>query len=312
MWLGLSLLFVWSRFVEPQWLHVRESTVAGTGIQADVALISDLHIGFYKSSGFLARVVERINGLPVQYVLIAGDFSYEPDADSLGACRAWIADSENRPQRAQFLPDWQPHSPAMGQKAGEKWAAAVDLQPATSKSDRLLDALFAPLRQLNVPVFAVLGNHDQQAPGPDIDRPLRAALNRLGVQIIEGRVVDMDGWQLAGLGDHWGGNDDPGPVESQLSSAPTLWLIHNPDSAMRLKPEQTRLALAGHTHCGQIRIPWLYRRVSPSSAGFDCGLQTAHTPRGDLKVFISPGLGEIGLPMRLLNPPTIDWLHLRP
>jgi len=26
----------------------------------------------------------------------------------------------------------------MGQKAGEKWAAAVDLQPATSKSDRLL------------------------------------------------------------------------------------------------------------------------------------------------------------------------------
>jgi bis(5'-nucleosyl)-tetraphosphatase (symmetrical) len=34
-----------------------------------------------------------------------------------GACRAWIADSEKRPQRAQFLPD---------------------LQPATSKSDRLL------------------------------------------------------------------------------------------------------------------------------------------------------------------------------
>ena len=70
--------------------------------------------------------------------------------------------SENRPQRGQFLPDLQAHSPAMGQnevsvktnlyssyvgtkkmvraKCGEaeKWTAAVDLQPTTPKSDRLL------------------------------------------------------------------------------------------------------------------------------------------------------------------------------
>ena len=46
--------------------------------------------------------------------------------------------SENRPQRGQFLPDLQAHSPAMGQKDGEKWTAAVDLQPTIPKSDRLL------------------------------------------------------------------------------------------------------------------------------------------------------------------------------
>ena len=55
----------------------------------------------------------------------------------LGACRAWSAESENWPQRVQFLPDLQPNSQAIGQKAGEKWAAAADLQPAISKSDRL-------------------------------------------------------------------------------------------------------------------------------------------------------------------------------
>ena len=55
----------------------------------------------------------------------------------LGACRTWGAESvleerrsQNRPQRGQFLPDLQAHSTAMGQKAGEKWTAAVDLQPA--------------------------------------------------------------------------------------------------------------------------------------------------------------------------------------
>ena len=49
--------------------------------------------------------------------------------------------SENRPQRGQFLPDFQAHSPAMGQKDGEKWTAAVDLQPTIPKSDSLLAAV---------------------------------------------------------------------------------------------------------------------------------------------------------------------------
>ena len=56
----------------------------------------------------------------------------------LGACRTWGVENENRPQRGQFLPDLQAHSPAMGQKDGEKWTAAVDFQPTIPKSDRLL------------------------------------------------------------------------------------------------------------------------------------------------------------------------------
>jgi len=68
--------------------------------------------------------------------LISGGL-IEP-AHALGACRAWGVDSENRPQREQFLPDLQPHSPAMGQKDGEKWTAAVDSQPTLPKPDRLL------------------------------------------------------------------------------------------------------------------------------------------------------------------------------
>jgi len=61
-------------------------------------------------------------------------------ARALGACRTWGVESENWPQRGQFLPDLQPHSGAMGQKDGEKWTAAANLQPTIPKSDRLLEA----------------------------------------------------------------------------------------------------------------------------------------------------------------------------
>ncbi|MBC7216155.1 MAG: hypothetical protein H5U28_13285, partial [Burkholderiaceae bacterium] len=43
----------------------------------------------------------------------------------LGACRTLGVESENAPRRGQFLPDSPPHSGAMGQEDGKKWAAAA-------------------------------------------------------------------------------------------------------------------------------------------------------------------------------------------
>ena len=108
------------------------------------------------------------------------------------------------------------------------------------------------------------------------------------------------------------GKDDPGFLAAGPASGPTLVLAHNPDSAIALDPARVALVLAGHTHGGQIRIPWLYRHVIPSQYGFDRGEQFLHTPHGRVRVYTTVGTGEIGLPMRLFNPPTIDVLDLRP
>lgn len=56
----------------------------------------------------------------------------------LGVCAAEGVDGENGPQRGQFLPGSQAHSPAMGQEDGEKWTAAAHLQPTSLLSRRLL------------------------------------------------------------------------------------------------------------------------------------------------------------------------------
>jgi predicted MPP superfamily phosphohydrolase len=177
-----------------------------------------------------------------------------------------------------------------------------------------LHGLFAPLAQLRAPTYVVLGNHDQQPPGRDLDKPLREALLAHGMRIIEGRVItDVRGVHWAGLGDQWAGKDDPrflrqpGPHRDR-----TILIAHNPDSAMQLRPGDATLVLAGHTHGGQIRIPWLYRNVIPSAHGFDRGEQVMQTGHGTVRVFTTRGVGEIGLPLRLFNPPTIDVLQLRP
>jgi len=179
--------------------------------------------------------------------------------------------------------------------------------------DSSLSELFAPLAALRAPAYVVLGNHDQQQPGPDIDKPLRGALASHGAQVIEGRVITgARNVRWAGLGDRWAGKDDPGFLRNSPANSPIILIAHNPDSAMQLQPGDAALVLAGHTHGGQIRIPWLYHKVIPSHFGFDRGEQVMQTPQGPVRVFTTRGVGEIGLPLRLFNPPTIDVLQLRP
>jgi len=62
-----------------------------------------------------------------------------------------VVDNENRPQRDHFLPDFPPHGCSMGQEAGEKGSAAVDLQPTIPMSDSLLGCPTTAAKSLLIP-----------------------------------------------------------------------------------------------------------------------------------------------------------------
>ena len=173
---------------------------------------------------------------------------------------------------------------------------------------------FAPLARLTakVPVFAVLGNHDMEAPGPKLAGALRTALTRHGVQLLEGRKLNWHGWELVGLDDFMGGQ--PEPQIRQLLTGPApgnrIVLTHEPDTALHWPAGAVQVALMGHTHGGQIQLPWLTAQVlrglqdSPWYEGLYA------TRKG--QIFVTAGTGMIGLPLRLAVPPRVDVLDIRP
>jgi uncharacterized protein len=177
---------------------------------------------------------------------------------------------------------------------------------------------FAPLAKIRHPVFGVLGNHDVESPGPPLTEALRQALQAHGVQLLEGRIVPWKGWALVGLDDQWGGN--PGKQIAALwpdgrsndTGAPSnrIVLAHQPDTLALLPGQGAFLAIAGHTHGGQIWIPgftpWWLRNTNSKQPWWN-GLYAA--PAGP--VFVTPGVGTVGLPARLAVPPTIDVIDLR-
>ncbi|WP_374412356.1 metallophosphoesterase [Hydrogenophaga sp.] len=202
-----------------------------------------------------------------------------------------------------------------------EWLNAMDVDAVVVAGDWTyeptldLQTGLAPLARIRHPVWGVLGNHDVQAPGPDLTQALREALTQHGVRLLEGRVVPWKGWELVGLDDEWGGRPQAQiqalwPSGRVASAAPRLVVAHQPDTIEHLPAGAAFLSLSGHTHGGQIWIPglttWVLRHTSSPVHEWWNGLYD--TPAGHL--LVTPGIGMIGLPARLAVRPTIERIDL--
>ena len=111
------------------------------------------------------------------------------------------------------------------------------------------------------------------------------------------------------------------------SSKPLVVVAHNPDSVRSYNFDSTKevLTVTGHTHCGQIRIPYLYKLALPvedsyfDKGWYDIDSQTKNYSGNESKIktlghslFITCGTGEVGMPIRLFNPPMVDVIEILP
>ena len=100
------------------------------------------------------------------------------------------------------------------------------------------------------------------------------------------------------------------PISANTARDLLLYMLWADRHTLRaLRGVDFALAMAGHTHGGQIYIPWLTGemfmliRDEPYVNGY------YDTPTG--KLFVTPGIGVTGVPLRFDCPPTIDVLELR-
>jgi len=171
-----------------------------------------------------------------------------------------------------------------------------------------LEGLFSPLKDIKFPVYAVLGNHDRKKSDPFFRVKLQKALedNHVFFLYNSSAVIKHKNIIILGLGDRLSNQDDVSKINEFKKSDNLIVLAHNPGTTLAYRNSIPDITITGHTHGGQIRIPYLYKQVIPCDGNFDQGLY--NTNYG--KVFVSAGLGEIGLPMRLGVPPTIEVLEL--
>lgn len=182
----------------------------------------------------------------------------------------------------------------------------------TTSYRRYIEPCAEALSKLNAPegVWAVLGNHDHYT-DPELTR---WALERHHINVMNNANTALrrgpDVLQLAGIDDaSWAGDDWPRALYGVDEKRPTILLSHQPGVIEAPRAEKLSLILSGHTHGGQIRVPWL---GAPARL-FTKDLQYAHGlfRRGETQLYVSSGTGVIGLPMRFGVRPEIAVLTLK-
>jgi predicted MPP superfamily phosphohydrolase len=271
--------------LEPYLLEEERIDAALPGLPSDwegdvVALMCDFHIGMPGATERAARrAVERVIAVRPRAALLAGDFVHD-DRSAVG--------------RAALL------------------------------VKRLVDA--------GIPTYAVLGNHDHAMPtkrsrgDPGLADMLTRALTDAGVRVLENESVALPSrpgglsLHLVGIGSHTAGEDSPSRALAGLpSGAPRLVMMHHPASFADLPANAAPVALAGHTHGGQVRLP-LYpvtryltyiKEAAVKTSGWVHDARIDGFGREGNDLYVSRGIGCSVLPLRLFCRPELTLITLR-
>lgn len=280
---AIALLAVWS-FIEPYILNTEVETATIPNLPTawdgqQIAQITDFQIGLWGDNRETARrsVAKIIEAKPAA-ALISGDFLYHA-----------------------------------GQKIDTELEAAVDI--------------VRPLVEAGIPTYAVLGNHDyamssrSAAPNTENAKRIETALEFAGIEVLENESVQLrlpnnnESIYLVAVGSLWANRDN---VDQALSTVPNgsprIVMMHNPDSFEKFPPNSAPLAVAGHTHGGQVRVPglpqWSWLKLTQKDEVHADGWAKGYGEAGN-QLYVNPGIGMSYAPIRLFCPPELTFFTLR-
>ena len=145
-----------------------------------------------------------------------------------------------------------------------------------------------------VPRAVVLGNYESWS---DAEEWI-SEFNRLGVDIMENQTSLIQTVKgnvcIRGLGDKFTNRYDYVDYPEECENIPKFTITHDPAGAFNARVKG--LVIAGHTHCGQISLPFIGPLWVPSDAPSEayCGLYED----SQRTVFVTSGVGTTILPLR--------------
>ncbi len=236
-----------------------------------IVQISDLHASFWVGRKYLMEVVKKINELNKDIIVITGDF---------------ITGSVNN-----FWKRWLPVI------KGGYLAMVIDVLSNLKEGNKI----------------AVLGNHDQWD-GKQTEKHLVSELKKIGFHVLRNSSEKLTKGEgsiyVTGTDDYWFSYNFSRALHDVPQDSFKLLLSHSPDVTLDIKKKmKVDLTLCGHTHGGQVAIPFLSKHWIPIK-------DPSRYLKGLIQesygyTYVNRGIGTLIFPFRIGAPPEITRFTLQ-
>ncbi len=284
--LGGAVISYGAVYADTEEIELKETSLCYTSLPKDfvgfrIGFLTDLHLGGWVRTELIERSLKLMKESKVDLLLFGGDYLWVPDTFG----NQWFDSFINK---------------SFPGKSDEEIAEKI-----YRKLGSLLSGFTFPLG-----MAGVLGNHDRWSSYDAYQRHLGPS----GLSVLLNAVHEVkrggSTLQIIGTEDLWTGVPHLPLLSSLKANEFRILLTHNPDFASFAyhRSQYTfHLALCGHTHGGQVKLPLigaLHYNIRDSRYGE--GL----VDYGDTKFYTSRGIGVVEFPVRVNCPPEATILTL--
>lgn len=306
LWCIVSIIGVWPRFIEPRILFTTKLNLNITRLPPDleglrIVQISDLHLSKKTSLAYLNRIAKKIHALDPDIIIFNGDFLCYSRLECAGHLKNFLNALQGRYGCYAVLGNHDYSEYVSISSEGDY--AVID--PNDSGIKRGFKKLLAKTPLLTKQIRENVSRVTFHQGLLDLLNQTPFTLLHNTSQLIS---IKNSYLNICGLGEHMLGLCDPAKAFSNYRKEyPGIVVVHNPDSFTKLKDCPSDIILCGHTHGGQINLPWFRDKFLL--------LENKHFRRGLCKannklMYINRGLGGV-MQFRWFSPPEVLLLVLR-
>lgn len=300
---ALSIVGIWPRFIEPRLLSVTSLHYKLLNLPPalkgfKILQFSDLHFSARQPSFFLDRLFKKIEKLAPDLILFTGDF----------LCYGKMED----PARLkQFLNRLKAPYGCFAVLGNHDYANCVSVNSSGDydlvEPEPSLNKAFSRLTQSIVLTRKV----STQARKTPFNQDLINLLKETPFTLLhnETKLISVGDTKLniCGLGEHMLGKTVPSEAYLNYNPAyPGMILLHNPDGSSLLKNYPGNIIFSGHTHGGQVNLPWIWKKFTLME---NISLKKGWHQIDGKQIYINRGLSGI-IPFRFCSMPEILLLTL--
>lgn len=168
------------------------------------------------------------------------------------------------------------------------------------------------LMKINENIYFVSGNHEWRNPK---DQKFMEGLKKRKIKIINNgnELIKYENFSIniCGIDDPYSNHENTNKAFNGINKGNfTILLSHSPDIIFKPYNLTCDLIICGHTHGGQIRLPFIGGIVAPSQGLFPKYDKGLFKLENGLSLYINSGLGTSRIPIRFLNKSQISFITL--